>query len=52
MLYVFLCANLSTGAVNAWLVKDTLRVEDGEARLVLTVHMTLIVAFATLVFGI
>jgi len=51
MLYVFLWANLSTGAVNAWLVKDTLGVEDGEARRVLILHMTLIVAFATLVFG-
>ncbi len=51
MLYVFLWANLSTGAVNAWLVKDTIGVEDWEARRVLILHMTLIVAFATLVFG-
>jgi len=51
MLYVFLWANLSTGAVNAWLIKDTLRVEDGEARQILTLHMALIVAFASIVFG-
>ena len=51
MLYVFLIANLSTGAVNAWLVKDTLRVEDGEARQILVLHMTLIVAVARIVYG-
>ena len=43
MLYVFLWANLSTGAVNALLVKDTLRLEDSEARQILALHMALVV---------
>lgn len=51
MLYVFLLANLSTGAVNTLLVKDTLQVEDWNARGVLAVHMALVVFAAELFFG-
>jgi len=51
MLYVFLWANVSTGLVNAWIVKDTLGVPDDEARAVLFLHMLLLVAFSTVAFG-